>query len=231
MTDLRAMVSQNEKVLWQSKPCKLCYVLEGIFNPMLLVALVWGGIDLGFMKTMLETDTSSMGTGIFGTMGLFFLLHLMPVWIYLIGAIGVFIKYKHTEYIVTDKGVYISGGLFTFNYEMKPFQDLATINMHRGIIDQLTNTGDVIMISDKISLVTNAVNNNRNNRINRGFIISDIKDYQEVFKLIKQLQTDVYSDTMFPNDMRPKENHGYQTTYANPDVKPINVTDDFSENR
>ena len=30
-------------------------------------------------------------------------------------------------------------------------------------------------------------------------------------KEIKKLQEDVYTDTMYPNDLRPKENHGYNT--------------------
>ena len=31
--------------------------------------------------------------------------------------------------------------------------------------------------------------------------------------LVKKLQTDVYTDVMYPNDKRPKENHGYNTKY------------------
>ena len=56
-------------------------------------------------------------------------------------------------------------------------------------------------------------NNSTNNSSLRGLTISDISEYQEVFSMIKQLQTDVYADTMYPNDLRPAENHGYQTRY------------------
>ena len=39
---------------------------------------------------------------------------------------------------------------------------------------------------------------------------------------IRQVQehavsTDTYTDTMYPNDLRPGENHGYRTTYRRKD--------------
>lgn len=43
--------------------------------------------------------------------------------------------------------------------------------------------------------------------------IADIRNYREVFEIIKQLQEDIYTDTMYPNDLRPEENHGYKTKY------------------
>ena len=48
-----------------------------------------------------------------------------------------------------------------------------------------------------------------------GINICNIAEYQEVFNLIKKMQTDIYADTMYPNDMRPEGNHGYQTKYYN----------------
>lgn len=43
--------------------------------------------------------------------------------------------------------------------------------------------------------------------------INSISEYSKVFQLVKKLQKDIYSDTMFPNDLRPEENHGYRTKY------------------
>ena len=40
-----------------------------------------------------------------------------------------------------------------------------------------------------------------------------IANYAEVYKLVKQLQEDIYTDVMYPNDLRPKENHGYKSRY------------------
>lgn len=72
--------------------------------------------------------------------------------------------YKHTEYIVIDKGVYISGGLFSYTCNMKPFAEMARVNIHRGIIVQIVGVGDIVLTCNNVT---------------------DIKDYREVFELIK----------------------------------------------
>lgn len=74
----------------------------------------------------------------------FMLLHLMPVWIYLGGVLLTVKKYKNTYYIVTDSGIYISGGAFTKTYNHKPFAELSHVDLHRGIFDQMFNVGDII---------------------------------------------------------------------------------------
>ncbi len=51
--------------------------------------------------------------------------------------------------------------------------------------------------------------------LNIGTTIANIKDYRKVFELIKNLQEDIYTDVMYPNDLRPSENHGYKTKYTN----------------
>jgi len=78
--------------------------------------------------------------------------------------------YKHTEYIVTDKGVYISGGLFSYTCNMKPFAEMTRVNIHRGIIAQIVGVGDIVLTCNNVA---------------------DIKDYREVFELIKNLQEDI----------------------------------------
>jgi len=35
----------------------------------------------------------------------------------------------------------------------------------------------------------------------------------KVYKLINKTGTDIFSDTRYPNDLRPKDNHGYNTEY------------------
>ena len=133
----------------------------------------------------------------------FILLHLMPVWIYLSGVIFSFRKYKNTYYIVTDHGVYISSGIFTMTLQSKTFAELSRVDLHRGIFDQVFNVGDILITTDQITRKnTPAVLN-----------ISSISNYSEVYQLIKKLQKDIYSDIMYPNDLRPQENHGYKTKY------------------
>ena len=215
-TDLELMVGNNEHVLWQGHPNKKCYILESIFNPFLPFALFWGAIDIfafGIFVFADFNDASNSMPSDFNTIPLilfFFLFHMMPVWLYLIGILLIRRRYNHTQYIVTDKGVYISGGTFAYTCRMKPFTEISRIEVHRGIFDQYLNVGDVVFTA------TNSEVTNNSNQLPFGFgnfRITDIPDYREVFELVRKLQTDIFADTMYPNDLRPKENHGYKTKY------------------
>lgn len=210
-SELELMVGSNEEILWKGKPNKRCFILEGIFNPMLPFALVWFLFDSLFIAAFIGGATTSGAPAVFSIFPLiFFLFHLMPVWIYLGGVIFVFRRYQHTEYIVTDKGVYISGGLFSYTCNMKPFTELARVNIHRGIIDQIIGVGDVVLTSNNVA---DLYSSNIRRPLDVGTTIADIKDYRKVFEIIKKLQEDIYTDTMYPNALRPEENQGYRTKY------------------
>ena len=213
-SELELMVGSNEKILWKGKPNKRCFILEGIFNPMLPFALAWFLFDSLFIATFIGGAATSGAPAVFSIFPLiFFLIHLMPVWIYLGGVIFVFRRYQHTEYIVTDKGVYISGGLFSYTCNMKPFTELARVNIHRGIIDQIIGVGDVVLTSNNVADLYSSNIRVNGRPLDVGTTIADIKDYRKVFEIIKKLQEDIYTDTMYPNALRPEENPGYRTKY------------------
>lgn len=204
-SDLELMVGTNETILWRGRPHKKCFILESIFNPLLPFALIWAVVD----AIVFGVIAFSGGPVHFVVM--FLAVHLMPVYIYIGGVVLSFRKYRNTAYIITDKGIYVSGGTFSFTYEMKPFTDLSHINIRRGIWDQMLGVGDVISVCSHSGLSSG------HSHASGGLTICDIPDYQNVFNLIKQLQTDIYADTQYPNDLRPKENHGYQTQYVRRD--------------
>lgn len=215
-SDLVLMVGSDEKILWHGKPNKLCFILEGIFNPLLPFALAWFISDLAFLATFLDGITIPDAPITFFMVPIFFMLiHMMPAWIYFSGIFFVLRKYKHTEYIVTDKAVYTSGGLFSYTCNMKPFTELARVNIHRGIIDQFIGVGDIVLTSNNISDLYNGGSKfSCRSFFNPGTIIADIEDYRNVFEIIKKLQEDIYTDTMYPNDLRPEHNPGYKTKYT-----------------
>ena len=194
--ELKSMVGKNETVFYEGKPEKKCFIFESIFNPLLPFAIIWAVIDVGFL------GRSAIG-GMQMIMIPFILFHMMPVWIYLAGVIFAFRKYKNTYYIVTDHGVYISSGIFAMNLERKSFAELSRVNLHRGIFDQIFHVGDVLITTNQFT---------RNN-MPAVLGINSISNYTEVYQIIKKLQKDIYSDTMYPNDLRPEENHGYKTKY------------------
>ncbi|MBR3645319.1 MAG: PH domain-containing protein [Lachnospiraceae bacterium] len=210
---IRGMINPNEKILWESRPDIKCFILESIFNPLLPFAVLWGAIDLFALSQMMDMMDASIGF-------IFILLHMAPVWIYLLGVITTTMRHKKIEYIITDRAIYVSGGLITFNVEMKPLAELSHVNIHRGLFDQYLGVGDVNIICShsNMSQTYNSGNHNAHHSLN----ICDIPDYENVFKLIQSLQTDIYSDTMYPNEYRPSSNPGYNTQYQGDATKYIN---------
>jgi len=194
--ELKQLIGSDERILYEGKPDKKCYIFESIFNPLLPFALLWALFDSLFIGAIFSAEGDKPALLVFIP---FFALHLMPVWIYLGGILFTSRKYKNTAYIVTDKAVYISGGLFTRTINRKSFAELSHINLHRGFLDQIFNVGDILLTSSHSATSTLAINS--------------ISNYIDVYNMIKKLQTDIYSDVMFPNDMRPETNHGYNTKY------------------
>lgn len=193
--ELKNMVGAGETILYEGKPNKKCFLFESIFNPLLPVAIIWAIFDMSFLGAGLKTANMVMVP--------FLLVHMMPVWIYLAGVIFSFRKYKNTYYIVTDHAVYISGGIFAMNLEVKTFAELSRVNLHRGLFDQMFHVGDVVITTNQFT--------RKNQPAVMG--INSISDYSRVYKLVQKLQKDIYADTMYPNDLRPEENHGYKTKY------------------
>ena len=193
--ELKSMVGADETILYEGKPDKKCFIFESILNPLLPVAIIWAVFDIGFI-----------GFGI-GSMQVFMipfmLFHMMPIWIYLGGVLFSFRRYRNTYYIVTDHAVYVSSGIFTMNLESKTFAELSRVNLHRGIFDQMFNVGDIQITTNQFT------KKNMPALIN----INSISNYTEVYQMVKKLQKDIYSDIMYPNGLRPKENHGYKTKY------------------
>lgn len=206
MINLRELVKPNEQVLWEGRPHKLTTVLEGIFNPMLFFAIIWAAIDMTVLAGVLMTDDKGPIAFIIP----FMMIHMMPVWIYLSGVVTVFFKWRNTHFMVTTHGLYISGGVFAFNYEMKPWTDIGHIKMHQGVFDRMFGVGDVVFVCHH----SNSHSNSHSHGSGGGMSIRNIHDFREVFKIVNNLQTDVYADTMYPNAMRPDTNPGYNTQYT-----------------
>ena len=205
--ELTLLIGKGEKILYAGKPDKKCYIFESIFNPLLPFAALWGLFDMFFIGAAFSSD--KVDEAAFFIIP-FMALHMMPVWLYLGGALLSFRRYRNTAYIVTDKAIYASGGIFARTYKSKPFAELSHVDLHRGIFDQWFGVGDIITTSAQANPATL---NGRRTSTNAGISIDSIANYAEVYKLVKQLQEDIYTDVMYPNDLRPSENHGYKSKY------------------
>ena len=195
VNELKSMIGMDETILYEGKPDKKCFIFESILNPLLPVAIIWAVLDMSFMGFAVG--------GMQRIMIPFMLIHMMPVWIYLGGVIFSFRRYRNTYYVVTDHAVYVSSGIFTMNLQEKTFAELSRVNLHRGIFDQMFNAGDIQITTNQFT----------KKNVPAVITISSITNYTEVYQMVKKLQKDIYSDIMYPNDLRPNENHGYKTKY------------------
>lgn len=142
LQQLNALICDNEEILWYGKPNKKCFLLEAVFNPLLPFAFLWGIIDFAFIGAI--TRQSANQPPLFFILP-FFALHLMPVWIYLAGVLLSFKNYKNTCFVVTEKGVYASGGFFAAYIRHKSFASIADVSVRQGFFDRSLNVGDVII--------------------------------------------------------------------------------------
>ena len=87
------MVGDQEQILWRGRPDFKCFLFESIFNSMLPVAVIWALVDGSMIGTIRMASAGAMSGG-FGLAFLgFFLLHLMPVWRYVVGVVFSILKY------------------------------------------------------------------------------------------------------------------------------------------
>lgn len=199
MEELYTLVGKDEKILWSAKPDKKCFLLESIFNPLLPFALLWVLFDAGFIFLVSHAKDSSP---MIPFLVVFFALHLMPVWIYLGGILLSYTRYKHTAFIITDKSVYTSNGVFSISYKQTRIADVKTINIQRGMVDRLLGLGDVELLLDMPPALnipeafrsaygreTHTItlpNQNTPNKIT----ICDIPDFQQVYAMLKDINAE-----------------------------------------
>ena len=186
--ELENMVGGDETVLWSGAPNRKAFFIKSVFNIMLPFAFVWCCIDIPLIIgsiSDIQSGEDSIGWFVIP----FFLLHMLPVWIYLFTVITSFVRLRHTGYVITDKSVYISGGVFAVNTQVKPLAKLSTVTINRGLIEKAAKVGTVVLNDDTTSNV---------NRANAFSVNSQdlmyLEDYEKVFRLIRDTQAKFIHD-------------------------------------
>ena len=209
--DLRKMMT-NEQVIWSGRPKKICFFLECVFNPMLIFAAIWFVFDFTFIGSVFSDGIDFSDSSNLAILG-FFALHLMPVWFYLGGVLFSFRKLRHTEFVITKNGIYVTGGMFTKQYSFKPFYDIVSVNVKRGFFDSMLGVGDVYVYCSE------ACTTNRNTS---SFYIMDISDYQQVANLIERCLAEEHdrirrnnNASYYHNNQNPQQviNAAFQTVF------------------
>ena len=182
---LMQIVPEGETVLWQGKPNKRCFIFECIFNPFFPIALIWFLIDatfIFFFATASTVNVNGRETNAHDELHFiipFFAIHLMPVWIYLVGVIRSIRRYNNTEFILTDKAIYISGEVV----RRRMYDQLQEIQIRQGYFDKILNVGDIV-IEEYASGYRRQAGANE-------LAITDISEFMFVYDLIIQKQEEI----------------------------------------
>lgn len=172
--NLISQISKDEEILWAGKPHKTVLLLESIFNRNMIPAIIWGLMDyLVFVRIL---NNSQIG----GLLIILLFIHLMPVWIYLSGILITYLAYQNTCYVITDKAIYLSTGIFKQVYEARPHTEIKKVTAKKSFFDNIYNLGDV-SVSYKIKGLYTLTRN--------GIPLHNIEDYIKVYDLVLDLKT------------------------------------------
>lgn len=200
--NIEGLLMPDETIIWKGGPKKSAFIINSSIK-MMPFALLWLAFDGFFIVNV-------MGAGGFGGMSpfiaIFFLFHLMPVWIWLSNVITAKRRWANTEYAVTDKRIMLRNGLIGYQYQSLYYIDIANVSLHVGAIDSMLGVGDI-----HIAVAGNMAVNGNGNASNT--TILDVEDPQRVFAIIQKTVMDIQTDIHYPNALRPEGNPGYRTQY------------------
>lgn len=189
------VLEPNEEVLLRLVPDKRDYVLESIFKG-LPVALIWGGFDVFFIIMLVNSgalkEAGWLALFIIG----FFAIHLFPLWAYIAQIVRRVAGFKNIEYVFTDHRLIVRSGLIGIDFKFFFYTGIESVTVKVGIWDRLFKVGD-IYVKDQLQTA----------------VLEDIHNPYAYSAKLQGIIQDIKADVAYPNDLRPKENHGYETKY------------------
>ena len=189
------MLEDGEEIVWRDKPKKSAFIWSKILT-MLPIALIWILLDGIFIFVMIKYGIfSSSPTPLKIFIVIFFVIHLTPFWIWLSNIITANAQHKNIEYALTTRRVIIRSGIIV-DIKNIYYVDIQTVNLKVGLVDRILKVGDIYIVSNNMTAV-----------------LSDITNPYVIANKLQKIINDIKSDIYFPNDLRPKENKGYNAKY------------------
>ncbi len=189
------ILSKDEKILQRLKPNKRVLLLESIFKGLPIV-LLWVAFDTFFIVMMIVTGAFKENPGLIPAVIAFFALHLLPLWLYILNIIKTMAGAKNIEYVFTDKRIIIRSGVIGIDFKNIYYTDVQGINCKVGIFDRMFKVGDLYIKA-----------------LNQSAVLMNIETPYFYLQKLQKITLDIKTDIQYPNDLRPKENHGYNTEY------------------
>lgn len=196
MISLQDVLFENENVLWQGKPNKLCYVVRSAMKH-IVGALMFALFD-GFFIFILTTSVPEVPKEVIVFLIGFFALHLLPVWLFIGSIIKAVATHKNVEYAITDKRVIVRTGVVGLDFDNINYSDISNIRVDVSVLEKFFKVGTVV--------VTTSSNNS--------VCLLSVEEPYAIYKKLNKTFMDMKSDIHFPNAWRPAENPGYNTKYT-----------------
>ena len=192
------ILDDGEEILWKGKPKKISYILNSCLK-FLPIALVWLAFDIGFIVMMTHV-MNEIDWWLILIFVIFFMFHLLPVWLWISSIVTSFRRLKIEEYAFTNKRIIIKKGLIAADIKSINYESLTSINIRVGLIERICKVGDIYIVSK-----------------NEKYVIEDISDPYFIYQKLSKIANDIKSDIIYPNAYRPNENPGFKTSYKNKD--------------
>ena len=195
LKNIEDVIGSDEQILWSGKPKKRAFLINA-FTKMLPIALIWLLFDGAFIGLMIGTmDEIPASVKIF--MAVFFLFHLMPVWIWLSNVLTANRQHENLEYAFTNKRIIIKSGIIGIDFKNIYYSEIDSVNLRVGLVDRIEKVGDIYIKS-----------------IGGANVLYDLENPYSLTEKLQKIVVDIKTDIQFPNNLRPAENDGYSTKYT-----------------
>lgn len=174
--NLISQISKDEEILWAGAPHKDALILESIFNKTLIPAGIWTFMDYAFFISVIESNPHIL---ILTTTVILLIIHMLPVLIYIAGTIITGLSYQNTCYVITNKAIYISTGVFKTIFESRPHTEIKKVTIKKSFFDIFYNIGDITITYNRKGFYTLTRN---------GIPIHNIPEYNKVYNLLLELK-------------------------------------------
>ena len=189
------ILSEDEIILQRVLPNRKVLLLEALFKGLPFV-LLWVAFDVFFIFMMIANNVLEQQPFMLWVMIGFFAFHLMPLWLYILNIIRTMAGAKNIEYVFTNRRIIIRSGVIGIDFKNIYYSDVEGINCKVGIFDRMFKVGDLYIKAHDQSAV-----------------LMNIEQPYFFLEKLQRITLDIKTDIEYPNDLRPKENHGYHTDY------------------
>ena len=189
------ILSEDEIILQRLLPNRKVFLLEALFKGLPFV-LLWVAFDAFFIFMMIANNVLEQQPFMLWVMIGIFAFHLMPLWLYILNIIRTMAGAKNIEYVFTNRRIIIRSGVIGIDFKNIYYSDVEGINCKVGIFDRMFKVGDLYIKAHDQSAV-----------------LMNIEQPYFFLEKLQRITLDIKTDIEYPNDLRPKENHGYHTDY------------------